>query len=209
MSAWAPLFTVLGTVIAGTAALCGVVYTSHTADRREYEKWRRDSILSTVAVVLTESNAVRSKVSSDDLWTVDEHVRLSEEVFQSIAAIDPHRHTLRLLSDEVAEKCDHLLGALDNFAGWTIDQKAGEFGGQMTAEEVREAIVGVASSKSMVDRQTDELIETARAEVGRPGRTSTGRRFASRVLNRREGRQLPAAAEATALSPTSANSLAS
>ncbi|MBF6298289.1 hypothetical protein IU459_12135 [Nocardia amamiensis] len=165
MTQWLPLF---GSLIVAVAALVGVLLNNRTnraavsaadernrvtldaahrnveltnaaAERREHDKWRRESVLSAVSSVLAISSEVRQQLMQCDRWADDELDRVGEELRQTIAESVGFISSLRVVAHrKLPNRCADLMRTLSAALNITLQRRGIELDGEATGAEISE-----------------------------------------------------------------------
>lgn len=165
MTQWLPLF---GSLIVAVAALVGVLVNNRTnraaltaadernrvtldaaqrnvevtnaaAERREHDKWRRESVLSAVSSVLAISSEVRQQLMQCDRWADDELDRVGEELRQTIAESVGFISSLRVVAHrKLPNRCADLMRTLSAALNITLQRRGIELDGEATGAEISE-----------------------------------------------------------------------
>ncbi|WP_454194595.1 hypothetical protein [Nocardia sp. Marseille-Q1738] len=165
MTQWLPLF---GSLIVALAALVGVLVNNRTnraavtaadernrvtldaaqrsveqtnaaAERREHDKWRRESVLTAVSSVLAISSEVRQQLMHCDRWADDELDRVGEELRQTIAGSVGFISSLRVVAHrKLPNRCADLMRTLSAALNITLQRRGIELDGEATGEEIAE-----------------------------------------------------------------------
>ncbi|MEV6257476.1 hypothetical protein AB0L97_29915 [Nocardia sp. NPDC051911] len=162
---WLPLF---GSLIVAIAALVGVLVNNRTnraaltaadernrvtldaaqrnvestnaaAERREHDKWRRESVLTAVSSVLSISSDVRQQLLHCELWEADELDEVDTEIRQIITGSRGYISNLRVVSHrKIPNRCEDLMRTLTAALNISLQRRRIEFDGEATAEEITE-----------------------------------------------------------------------
>ncbi len=162
---WLPLF---GSLIVAIAALVGVLVNNRTnraaltaadernrvtldaaqrtvestnaaAERREHDKWRRESVLTAVSSVLAVSSDVRQQLLRCDRWEAEELDQLDAEVRQIITGSRGFISSLRVVSHrKIPNRCEDLMRTLAAALNISLQRRRIELDGEATAEEIAE-----------------------------------------------------------------------
>ncbi len=162
---WLPLF---GSLIVAIAALVGVLVNNRTnraaltaadernrvtldaaqrsveatnaaAERREHDKWRRESVLTAVSSVLAISSDVRQQLLRCDRWEADELDQVDEEIRQVITGSRGFISSLRVVAHrKIPNRCEDLMRTLTAALNISSQRRRIELDGEATAEEIAE-----------------------------------------------------------------------
>ncbi len=162
---WLPLF---GSLIVAMAALVGVLVNNRTnraaltaadernrvtldaaqrsvestnaaAERREHDKWRRESVLTAVSSVLAISNDVRQQLLRCERWEADELDRVDEEIRQIITGSRGFISSLRVVAHrKIPNRCEDLMRTLTAALNISLQRRRIELDGEAVAEEITE-----------------------------------------------------------------------
>ncbi|WP_157172630.1 hypothetical protein [Nocardia exalbida] len=165
MTQWLPLF---GSLIVAMAALVGVLVNNRTnraaltaadernrvtldaaqrsvestnaaAERREHDKWRRESVLTAVSSVLAISNDVRQQLLRCERWEADELDRVDEEIRQIITGSRGFISSLRVVAHrKIPNRCEDLMRTLTAALNISLQRRRIELDGEAVAEEITE-----------------------------------------------------------------------
>ncbi|WP_174188912.1 hypothetical protein [Nocardia barduliensis] len=165
MTQWLPLF---GSLIVAIAALVGVLVNNRTnraaltaadernrvtldaaqrsveatnaaAERREHDKWRRESVLTAVSSVLAISSDVRQQLLRCDRWEADELDQVDEEIRQVITGSRGFISSLRVVAHrKIPNRCEDLMRTLTAALNISSQRRRIELDGEATAEEIAE-----------------------------------------------------------------------
>ncbi|MGQ4598661.1 hypothetical protein [Nocardia sp. R6R-6] len=165
MTQWLPL---LGSLIVAVAALVGVLVNNRTnraavsaadernrvaldaaqrnmeltnaaADRRDQDKWRRESVLSAVSSVLAISSEVRQRLMQCDRWDGAELDRIAAELSQTIGESVGFVSNLRVVAHrKLPNRCADLMRTLTAALNITLQRRGIELDGEATSEEISE-----------------------------------------------------------------------
>ncbi|MEV6321947.1 hypothetical protein AB0M45_12240 [Nocardia sp. NPDC051787] len=165
MTQWLPL---IGSLIVAVAALVGVLVNNRTnraaltaadernrvtldaaqrnveltnaaAERREQDKWRRESVLTAVSSVLAISSEVRRQLMHCDRWADDELDRVGAELRQTIAGSVGFISSLRVVAHrKLPNRCEDLMRTLSAALNITLQRRGIELDGEATGEEIAE-----------------------------------------------------------------------
>ncbi|MGK8521558.1 hypothetical protein ACRS6B_08355 [Nocardia asteroides] len=165
MTQWLPLF---GSLIVAIAALVGVLVNNRTnraaltaadernrvtldaaqrnvestnaaAERREHDKWRRESVLTSVSSVLAISSEVRQQLLHCDRWAAGELDRVDEEIRQAIVGSRGCISSLRVVAHrKIPNRCEDLMRTLTAALNISLQRRRIELDGEATAEEISE-----------------------------------------------------------------------
>ncbi|WP_067470861.1 hypothetical protein [Nocardia amamiensis] len=165
MTQWLPLF---GSLIVAVAALVGVLVNNRTnraaltaadernrvtldaaqrnveltnaaAERREHDKWRRESVLTAVSSVLAISSEVRQQLMHCDRWADDELDRIGAELRQTIAGSVGFISSLRVVAHrKLPNRCADLMRTLSAALNITLQRRGIELDGEATGAEISE-----------------------------------------------------------------------
>lgn len=147
------------------SALENLEATNTAAERREHEKWRRETILASLASVLDASNALCNRLYFYHRWSAadlsSKHAENSKIVESTRVAIS----MLRLLAnDGIADRCNDLSMALLDAQNFCITDRAEQL---KVSDEISpdESDEYRAKLDTVYDAET-YLILTARTELG-------------------------------------------
>jgi hypothetical protein len=162
---WLPLF---GSLIVAMAALVGVLVNNRTnraaltaadernrvtldaaqrsvestnaaAERREHDKWRRESVLTAVSSVLAISSDVRQQLLRCERWEADELDRVDEEIRQIITGSRGFISSLRVVAHrKIPNRCEDLMRTLTAALNISLQRRRIELDGEAVAEEITE-----------------------------------------------------------------------
>lgn len=162
---WLPLF---GSLIVAMAALVGVLVNNRTnraaltaadernrvtldaaqrsvestnaaAERREHDKWRRESVLTAVSSVLAISSDVRQQLLRCERWEADELDRVDEEIRQIITGSRGFISSLRVVAHrKIPNRCEDLMRTLTAALNISLQRRRIELDGEALAEEITE-----------------------------------------------------------------------
>jgi hypothetical protein len=162
---WLPLF---GSLIVAMAALVGVLVNNRTnraaltaadernrvtldaaqrsvestnaaAERREHDKWRRESVLTAVSSVLAISSDVRQRLLRCERWEADELDRVDEEIRQIITGSRGFISSLRVVAHrKIPNRCEDLMRTLTAALNISLQRRRIELDGEAVAEEITE-----------------------------------------------------------------------
>ncbi|MFE7742146.1 hypothetical protein [Nocardia sp. NPDC057455] len=165
MTQWLPLF---GSLIVAIAALVGVLVNNRTnraaltaadernrvtldaaqrsvestnaaAERREHDKWRRESVLTAVSAVLAISSDVRQQLLRCERWETDELDQVDEEIRQIIIGSRGFISSLRVVAHrKIPNRCEDLMRTLTAALNISLQRRRIELDGEATAEEITE-----------------------------------------------------------------------
>ncbi|MFI9413660.1 hypothetical protein [Nocardia gamkensis] len=165
MTQWLPLF---GSLIVAMAALVGVLVNNRTnraaltaadernrvtldaaqrsvestnaaAERREHDKWRRESVLTAVSSVLAISSDVRQQLLRCERWEADELDRVDEEIRQIITGSRGFISSLRVVAHrKIPNRCEDLMRTLTAALNISLQRRRIELDGEAVAEEITE-----------------------------------------------------------------------
>ncbi|MEU1548850.1 hypothetical protein [Nocardia sp. NPDC005745] len=165
MTQWLPLF---GSLIVAMAALVGVLVNNRTnraaltaadernrvtldaaqrsvestnaaAERREHDKWRRESVLTAVSSVLAISSDVRQQLLRCERWEADELDRVDEEIRQIITGSRGFISSLRVVAHrKIPNRCEDLMRTLTAALNISLQRRRIELDGEALAEEITE-----------------------------------------------------------------------
>ncbi|MFF7943914.1 hypothetical protein ACFZC5_29765 [Nocardia gamkensis] len=163
MTQWLPLF---GSLIVAMAALVGVLVNNRTnraaltaadernrvtldaaqrsvestnaaAERREHDKWRRESVLTAVSSVLAISSDVRQQLLRCERWEADELDRVDEEIRQIITGSRGFISSLRVVAHrKIPNRCEDLMRTLTAALNISLQRRRIELDGEAVAEEI-------------------------------------------------------------------------
>ncbi len=162
---WLPLF---GSLIVAIAALVGVLVNNRTnraavtaadernrvtldaaqrsveeanaaAERREHDKWRRESVLTAVSSVLAISSDVRQQLLRCDRWEADELDQVDEDIRRTITESRGFVSSLRVVAHrKIPNRCEDLMRTLTAALNISLQRRRIELDGEATAEEIAE-----------------------------------------------------------------------
>ncbi|MFG3620801.1 hypothetical protein [Nocardia sp. NPDC047654] len=165
MTQWLPLF---GSLIVAMAALVGVLVNNRTnraaltaadernrvtldaaqrsvestnaaAERREHDKWRRESVLTAVSSVLAISSDVRQQLLRCERWEADELDQVDEEIRQIITGSRGFISSLRVVAHrKIPNRCEDLMRTLTAALNISLQRRRIELDGEAVAEEITE-----------------------------------------------------------------------
>ncbi|WP_249645557.1 hypothetical protein [Nocardia sputi] len=165
MTQWLPLF---GSLIVAVAALVGVLVNNRTnraaltaadernrvtldaaqrnveltnaaAERREHDKWRRESVLSAVSSVLAISSDVRLQLLHCDRWEAEELDQVDDEIRQAVEGSRGFISSLRVVAHrKIPNRCEDLMRTLTAALNISLQRRRIELDGEATAEEISE-----------------------------------------------------------------------
>ncbi|MEU1998671.1 hypothetical protein ABZ511_29880 [Nocardia gamkensis] len=165
MTQWLPLF---GSLIVAMAALVGVLVNNRTnraaltaadernrvtldaaqrsvestnaaAERREHDKWRRESVLTAVSSVLAISSDVRQQLLRCERWEAEELDRVDEEIRQIITGSRGFISSLRVVAHrKIPNRCEDLMRTLTAALNISLQRRRIELDGEAVAEEITE-----------------------------------------------------------------------
>ncbi|MGK8487911.1 hypothetical protein [Nocardia asiatica] len=165
MTQWLPLF---GSLVVAIAALVGVLVNNRTnraavtaadernrvtldaaqrsveetnaaAERREHDKWRRESVLTAVSSVLAISSDVRQQLLRCDRWEADELDQVDEDVRRTITESRGFVSSLRVVAHrKIPNRCEDLMRTLTAALNISLQRRRIELDGEATAEEIAE-----------------------------------------------------------------------
>ncbi|WP_280497022.1 hypothetical protein [Nocardia asiatica] len=165
MTQWLPLF---GSLIVAIAALVGVLVNNRTnraavtaadernrvtldaaqrsveeanaaAERREHDKWRRESVLTAVSSVLAISSDVRQQLLRCDRWEADELDQVDEDIRRTITESRGFVSSLRVVAHrKIPNRCEDLMRTLTAALNISLQRRRIELDGEATAEEIAE-----------------------------------------------------------------------
>ncbi|MFX0577475.1 hypothetical protein [Nocardia nepalensis] len=196
MTSWLPL---LSSLIVAVVALVGVVINNRTnrdaitaadarnqttldtaqrnietsnaaAERREQDKWRRDSILTAVSSTLETAAAVRQ-----DLWdtlnlkaeSVEDVDSFGKQVLESIATLNGFITRLRVLANpKIPSRCEDLVRTLTAAQSITVQRLKVELDEEATMDDVNaiRALWHKAISNTVEEERG--VINATRSELG-------------------------------------------
>ncbi|BDT93037.1 hypothetical protein IFM12275_30130 [Nocardia sputorum] len=121
------------------AAQRNVELTNAAAERRELDKWRRESVLAAVSSVLAISSDVRQQLLHCDRWDAEELDELDAEVRQVITGSRDFISTLRVVAHrKIPNRCEDLMRTLTAALNISLQRRRIELDGEATAEEITE-----------------------------------------------------------------------
>ncbi len=162
---WLPLF---GSLVVAIAALVGVLVNNRTnraavtaadernrvtldaaqrsveetnaaAERREHDKWRRESVLTAVSSVLAISSDVRQQLLRCDRWEADELDQVDEDIRRTITESRGFVSSLRVVAHrKIPNRCEDLMRTLTAALNISLQRRRIELDGEATAEEIAE-----------------------------------------------------------------------
>ncbi|MGY1948549.1 hypothetical protein [Nocardia asiatica] len=165
MTQWLPLF---GSLVVAIAALVGVLVNNRTnraavtaadernrvtldaaqrsveetnaaAERREHDKWRRESVLTAVSSVLAISSDVRQQLLRCDRWEADELDQVDEDIRRTITESRGFVSSLRVVAHrKIPNRCEDLMRTLTAALNISLQRRRIELDGEATAEEIAE-----------------------------------------------------------------------
>ncbi|WP_280473771.1 hypothetical protein [Nocardia asiatica] len=165
MTQWLPLF---GSLVVAIAALVGVLVNNRTnraavtaadernrvtldaaqrsveetnaaAERREHDKWRRESVLTAVSSVLAISSDVRQQLLRCDRWEADELDQVDEDIRRTVTESRGFVSSLRVVAHrKIPNRCEDLMRTLTAALNISLQRRRIELDGEATAEEIAE-----------------------------------------------------------------------
>ncbi|MEU2039495.1 hypothetical protein [Nocardia niwae] len=121
------------------AAQRNVELTNAAAERRELDKWRRESVLAAVSAVLAISSDVRRELLHCDRWEAEELDELEAEVRHAVTGSRDFISTLRVVAHrKIPNRCEDLMRTLTAALNISLQRRRIELDGEATAEEITE-----------------------------------------------------------------------
>ncbi|MGO4616693.1 hypothetical protein AB4305_19530 [Nocardia sp. 2YAB30] len=141
------------------AAQRNVELTNAAAERREHDKWRRESVLAAVASVLAISTDVRQQLLYCDRWAADELDEIGEDVLQTIAGARGFISNLRVLAHrKIPNRCEDLTRTLTAALNISLQRRRIETDAEATGEEISEI-------RALWSRAIENTVEEERSVI--------------------------------------------
>ncbi len=144
--------------------------TNSAAERRERDKWRRDSILAAVSTVLAVSEEVRDQLEGCAHWNAtdaDEIDAVGDEVARIIEGCHGTVSRLRVLSNrKIPNRCEDLLRTLTAAQAITLQRLKTELDDDPSSKEVLDVLTLWHKAMAKTVEQETSVIYATRAELG-------------------------------------------
>ncbi len=144
--------------------------TNAAAERRERDKWRRDSILAAVSSILAVSEEVREQLASCAHWNAqdaDEIDSVGEDVNRILEGCHGTVSRLRVLSGrKIPNRCEDLLRTLTAAQAITLQRLKTELDDDPSSKEVLDVLTLWHKAMAKTVEQETSVIYATRAELG-------------------------------------------
>ncbi|WP_156371450.1 hypothetical protein [Nocardia arizonensis] len=144
--------------------------TNSAAERRERDKWRRDSILAAVSSVLAVSEEVREQLGGCAHWNAQDAEEIDaagDEIHRIIEGCHGTVSRLRVLSNrKIPNRCEDLLRTLTAAQAITLQRLKTELDDDPSSKEVLDVLTLWHKAMAKAVEQETSVIYATRAELG-------------------------------------------